>query len=470
MRTLVAMWALTLAFSVAGHLVSPSDDMNALFEESGLPGFSYGATKQGVVTRVGAMGVTNKDTEDLVTEDSAFLIGSVSKSFTALAVMQLVEAGLLELDAPIKTYLEPFENAPASQVTIRQLLSHTSGFSMLQGNAEQDDFSMDKDALADRVGRLVDLPLANPPGSKWEYSNANYQILGRLIEQVSEMDYASYIQTKILTPAGMNDSFVHADENDTRMVKGHQPWFGSKRPLAHNMTGLGSAPQGGIVSTGHDMALYLSIMMNGKDDILSAAGKAQMKQPANAVSPNYGFGWFIDSEKGLVFHSGANPGFEALATMMPAERNGVAVMVNAGSGTGFGDTDHFRHAASALLIDMDYESRKAGWLPKTTFFMVVLSPIFFAFAALWAYVKRGALALKTHSWFGRFSLWLPVLITSALSISIFALIPQVIGAPMSAIRYFQPDMWLGIMALCASAPVWAIFRLALAYRTRAQTS
>ncbi|MEL7189997.1 MAG: serine hydrolase domain-containing protein [Pseudomonadota bacterium] len=460
------MWHQTLAANPA----NTADSVEALFDNSGIPGASYGATSDGIVTKVGALGLIEIGAEARVTEDSAFLIGSVSKSFTALGVMQLVEAGDVALDAPISAYLKRFENAPASDVTIRQLLSHTSGFSMLQGNAEQDDFSMDKDALADRVGRLVDQQLANPPGSKWEYSNANYQILGRLIEAVSGSDYASYVENNILIPAGMENSYVHKAAIDARLVSGHQPWFGAKRALTQNMTGLGSAPQGGIVSSGHDMARYLSIMMNGKDDILSAAGKTQMMQPASIVSPRYGFGWFINPDKGLVYHSGANPGFEALATMVPAERKGVAVLVNAGSGTGFGDTDHFRHAASALLIDVDYENREAGALPKMTFLLVTSLPVLFLLASLWAYVKRAKLAEKTQSWFGHFSLWFPLLTTSVIAVLVFAFLPQVIGAPLSAIRYFQPDMWLGILGIALLGPAWAIWRLVLAYKTRPTSS
>ncbi len=211
-----------------------------------------------------------------------------------MAVMQLVEAGKIDLDAPVSNYLEAFSGRPAGAITIRQLLSHTSGFSTLQGNASHTDITGGPDELARRVDQLAEVEPAHEPGAKWEYSNTNYQILGRLVEVVGGQDYQSYVTENILEPIGMENSFVSDGEVHESMATGHRPWFGTKRPLPDNTTYRATAPQGGIVASARDLARYLLTMMNGQDDVLSADGKALMMRPASETSPGYGFGWFVD--------------------------------------------------------------------------------------------------------------------------------------------------------------------------------
>ena len=130
------------------------------------------------------------------------MIGSISKSFTALAVMQLVEAGKIDLDNEVSHYLDGFSDRPAGVITIRQLLSHTSGFSTLQGNASRPDATGQKDELARAVDQLAEVTPAYEPGQEWDYSNANYYILGRLIEVVSGQEYQAYVATNIWSRSG----------------------------------------------------------------------------------------------------------------------------------------------------------------------------------------------------------------------------------------------------------------------------
>ena len=111
---------------------------------------------------------------------------------------------------------------------------------------------------------------AHAAGERWEYSNTNYVILGRLVEVVSGQDYQDYVTSHILQPVGMAHSFVSDGEVHESMATGHRPWFGTKRPLSENATGRGIAPAGGIVASVSDLALYLEMMMNGEDDVVSA--------------------------------------------------------------------------------------------------------------------------------------------------------------------------------------------------------
>jgi CubicO group peptidase (beta-lactamase class C family) len=278
---------------------------------SGVPGLAYAVVADGVIMTVGARGVVRIGGDRAVTTDTAFLTGSISKSFTALAVMQLVEAGKIGLDTAVSRYLDGFSGQPARVITIRQLLSHTSGFSTLQGNASQTHATGEKDELARRIDLLAEVSPAYEAGQRWEYSNTNYEILGRLIEVVSRQEFQTYIASNILGPIGMEHSFVADGGIHDSMATGHRPWFGTKLPLTDNTTNRGTAPQGGIIASATDLARYMRTMMNGEDDVLSAKGKALMMLPAGDASPFYGFGWFVHSSNGSVWHSGTSPGFDA---------------------------------------------------------------------------------------------------------------------------------------------------------------
>ena len=137
MRQLLAVLALGLVSVVPGSAPDGSieDFIDREMPASGVPGLAYAVVADGEITSAGARGVVRIGGDTEVTPDTPFVTGSISKSFTALAVMQLVEAGKIDLDAEISQYLDGFSGRPAGAITIRQLLSHTSGFSTLQGNS-----------------------------------------------------------------------------------------------------------------------------------------------------------------------------------------------------------------------------------------------------------------------------------------------------------------------------------------------
>jgi len=428
---------------------------------SGVPGLAYAVVADGDIT-VGAYGVAKSGADRPITPDTAFVTGSISKSFTALAVMQLVEAGKVDLDADVSRYLDGFSGQPAGAVTVRQLLSHTSGFSTLQGNASRTDATGGKDELERRVDGLATVTPAYEPDERWEYSNSNYAILGRLIEVVSGQDYQTYVASNILEPVGMRDSFVADGEIHEEMATGHRPWFGTKRPLADTTTHRGTAPQGGIVASASDLALYMQMMMNGEDDVVSAEGKALMMRQAGAASPFYGLGWFIDSGDRTVWHSGSTPGFETLATMIPAEDKGVVVLVNGGSGIGFGETTQLRNGITARAIGLEDDSEGSRWAQKALFIALVLLPIVYLLSMIFAWRHRDDIRAKSGI-FGMFSLWFPLLTTLAAAWVILYLVPTLFGSPFGTIALFQPDLGVVLIATAVTGVLWAVFRLGVAY-------
>ena len=458
----------------AGPASADSSDgsIDAFIDEempaSGVPGLAYAVVDDGEISAAGARGVATMGEDRTVTPDTPFLTGSISKSFTALAVMQLVEAGTVDLDATIAQYLDAFAGRPAGAITIRQLLSHTSGFSTMQGNDVRADGGAGSGALAHRVDQIADIAPAHEPGRGWEYSNVNYQILGRLIEVVSGQEYQAFVTARILEPVGMENSFVSDGEVHDSMATGHTSWFTTKRALGQRATDRTTAPQGGIVASATDLARYLGMMMNGEDDVLSAEGKALMMRPASAESPSYGFGWVLEADGG-VWHTGASPGFESLAWMLPAEGKGAVVLVNAGSGVGFAETTELRTGIAARGLGVDYDGEGPRWSQKALLIGLVLLPIVYLLSMIWAWRHRAAIRAKSGVG-GLFSLWFPLVTTLAAAWVILVLVPGFFGAPLTTVRLFQPDVVLVLVATAVMGVLWAVFRLAVAYTARSRAA
>ncbi len=462
MLRLLIVLAIGLATPSAGAAVAQVeefivDEMSA----SGVPGLAHAVVADGEVTTIGTYGVTEKGGENVAAE-TPFQIGSISKGFTALAVMQLVEAGEVGLDTDISRYLDDFSGQMAGDITVRQLLSHTSGFSTLQGNTSHTDTRGGDDELALRVDGLAEAGSAHKPGEWWEYSNANYQILGRLVEVVSGQDYQTYVTDNILEPVGMEHSFVADGEVHEEMATGHTPWFGTKRPLDENTTDRGTAPQGGIIASAGDLALYMQMMMNGEDDVLSAEGKAQMMSPASEVSPYYGFGWYVDPETGAVWHSGLTPGFEALATMYPDTGDASVVLLNANGGLGFGETADLQNGVVALSLGRDFESGGSAWPRASLFGSLLLAAVLYLFAMVWAWRKRDEVRAKSGV-AGLFSLWFPLLTTGVAAWVLMWLTPRLFGTSLGSLGLFQPDLVVLLIASGLLGVLWAVFRLGVAY-------
>jgi CubicO group peptidase (beta-lactamase class C family) len=470
MMNVLALLALGLAVALRASVPSGSIDdfITSEMPASGTPGLAYAIVKDGGI-HSDSRGEMLIGSGRKVTSDTPFQLGSVSKSFTAMAVMQLVEADKVDLDAGISQYLEVFSGSPGHAITIRQMLSHTSGYSTLQGNQIYEDLTTGRDELARQVEQVAKWAPAYEPGTRWAYSNANYQILGVLIEALSGLDYASYIETRILKPIGMNDSFVADGENHDTMARGHRPWFGTKRPMKDSKTHRVYAPAGGVIASANDVARYLSIMMNGEDDVISATSKAAMLRPASDASPFYGFGWLIDAQKGTVYHSGESPGTETLAVLAPAKKKAVVVLVNAGGGIGFGETRQLRNGIAARALGLDYSGEGSRWQQKALFIALVLLPLVFLLSMIWAWLHRVELRAKSGA-FGLFSLWFPLFMTLGMAWIFFYLVPKLFGLSMGTLRFFWPDLGLTFVVSAATGVMWAVFRLGMAYSGKSVSS
>lgn len=194
-----------------------------------IPGLALAITHNNQVLRVKGYGMANNDRP--ITPQSQFLIASVSKSFTAVAVMQLVEAGQINLDSPVQTYLPEFTLANstiAAKITIRHLLNQVSGLSDLGFPELQ--LSQAK-TIRDRVTSFSQVCSIALPSAEFYYFNPNYEVLARVVEVVSQQSFSAYLQTHIFTPLQMSQTFnattsTEALQSATNLAQGHLMAFG----------------------------------------------------------------------------------------------------------------------------------------------------------------------------------------------------------------------------------------------------
>lgn len=461
-------WALGVLVFFAASLSAGvgNSQLDAFIETelpaSAAPGLAYARIDHGEVSARG-FGERVKGTAEDVTSDTPFPIGSVTKSFTALAIMQLLEAGKLSLEDPVSKHLPAFAGEPASKVTLRQLLNHTSGFSTIQGNSLHVDADVAQLGLIEYANILAHVAPLHAPGTIWQYSNLNYQILGAVIECASGQSYASYIEANIFKPLGMTHSAVVIGAVPPSTAIGHRPWFGSARAAAQSDRLAINAPTGGIVSSAQDMGRYLTMWLDGKDDIVKASTKALIVTPSGPASPTYGLGWSIDRAHKTIYHTGLVPGAEALASFSPSEAKGVVVMVNANSGLGFADNWYLINGVAARALGQIQEDDGSRFWPKMAYLSIVALPLLFVLFAIVSWRGRYSLRAKRHSKPGKLSLWFPLVAMVGLAWFLIALLPRVFGASIATLQLYQPDFALCLIITAIVAPAWAMLRLALAY-------
>jgi CubicO group peptidase (beta-lactamase class C family) len=274
-----------------------------------------------------------------------FVLGSTTKSITALAVMQLVEAGRIELDAPVQRYLPWFRVADpeaSARMTVRHLLNQTSGLPMVAGMINLANLDDDPGAAERQARALSSLVLHKRVGAGFEYSNLNYNLLGLVMGAASGESYSAYIRRHIFEPLDMKHSYASkAEAMRDNLAVGHRHWFGEPVPVRHLPLSAGSIASGQLISCPEDMAHYLIAHLNGGrykgQRILSEAGIAELhrgvaeQRVMGSLVASYGMGWFVNSVGGtrLVSHGGNVPDFASFIGLLPEQRRGLVLLFNA---------------------------------------------------------------------------------------------------------------------------------------------
>jgi len=258
------------------------------------------------------------------TPTTKFRIGSITKQFTAASILLLEERGKLKTDDPVKKYMP---DAPAAwdKVTIFHLLTHTSGIPSFTSFPDLPKRQLEAMTPQQLVDWFRDKPLEFEPGTKWNYSNSGYVLLGYLIEKISGQSYADFVQQNIFTPLGMKDSGY--DSNSAiieRRAAGYAPGKnGPENAGFVNMTVPLSA--GGLYSTTEDLLRWEQGLFGGK--LLSPASLAKMTTP---FKEDYAFGLGVSSQGGhkAITHDGGIQGFNTSMIYYPDEKLVIEVLAN----------------------------------------------------------------------------------------------------------------------------------------------
>lgn len=290
-----------------------------------------------------AIAIVNKDSllfEKEYGKDNSkgnYLIGSVGKSFTALAVMQLDEKGVVSIDRPVNSYLPWFilqNKTITDKVTIRHLLNQTSGFPKSAGFYTPQS-KVQSEVEADYQKYLQSITIDEEAiGETHVYCNLNYQILGQLIQKVSGKSYGEYVKQNIFIPAGMQTSFASYEESAKAGLKnGYQYLFGltMQRTLMYNNNGLGA---GDIASNANDMGKFLRVLLkNGVGATGTLIDSAHLKEMHTPFSNRYGMGFSIGDWNGLhsVRHTGLSKNYSSAINILPQENYGIVILTNINS-------------------------------------------------------------------------------------------------------------------------------------------
>jgi CubicO group peptidase (beta-lactamase class C family) len=439
----------------------------------GIPGAAIGIVRGKQIEYLQGYG-TAGDNGRPVTPQTPFYLASLSKAFTAAAVVQLAEARQLELDAPVQRYLPWFRVADAeasAQLTVRHLLAHISGFSEVEGYTRNLNASLADDALEKSFRAMRDAHLLAAPGARYEYSNTNYDLLGLLVAVVSGESYESYIQRNIFEPLAMKYAFTSpATARSQGMASSYYPYFGKVSVQDHSLPfGRGTTPSSGLVASAEDLTHWLIAHLNqGRyldARLVSPAGMALLHTAGVSITDEIGYamGWVTfpfsdllpaDASDGIapiaLTHSGRWLGYATQILLVPEREIGVVVLMNMSDGA------------------MDSALSNIGW--NVGLIALGLPPKEFPLQEDWLAQHARALLLFAVAFFGVSNLWLLRKQVKPAVVSAVCLVQITLAAYLFLIRIpeakstlplmlrFEPDLGQMSLVLVVLAG-WSVVRV-----------
>jgi cyclic peptide transporter len=312
-------------------------EVAALMEEGDIPGLSL------VILQAGKPTIRHYGYADLarkipVSRHTLFELGSCSKAFTALAVLDLAAKGKIALDDPVSKHIPWFYavRRPGGQrvpITLRQLLHHTSGIpwhtlsAIPAGNAP--------DQLRQTVQRINGVALEHAPGQRFEYATVNYDVLGLVIESATGTPYEDYVRQHVLLPLGLRNTTVGTPAAGGQKAQGYK--IGFFRPLPYQAPAFrGNNPAGYVLSNAEDVARWMQhqlyLIPSPFQPLIRQSHVRDASVAPTSHLAGYAAGWYASlAGNGELFHPGLNPNFSAYLALRPGQQLGVAVLANANS-------------------------------------------------------------------------------------------------------------------------------------------
>jgi len=361
----IAVGAASMAGSAsAADSVAADELMLRLMSKYDVPGVALALIKDGGVVLERGYGFRDLAASAPVTTATLFNIGSISKSFTALGVAQLVDHQQADLDAPVVRYIPDLRLSDpriADGMTLRQLLSHASGF--------PPDRQWPPQVPSTRGGvvdEFASMPISAPPRTRFQYCSRCVVLAAYALERITGQSWEAYTRTQIFEPLGMTRASFGAlaleQATDRAQPYRHDAIAGQiPIPWGRLQYLEPLAPAGGIDADIEDMARYALLQLGdgtlSGHQVVSAQMLAELHRPEMAVGTDWtpaavtenlhhALGWFTANVRGLhiVYHNGANPGFRAAIVLVPASKTGVVILTN-------GESDAFTSAATRGLIE-----------------------------------------------------------------------------------------------------------------------
>ena len=292
--------------------------------KAGAPAVQIAVSNGGQIIYSAAFGMSDRESATAATPRSVLQIGSITKQFAAAAILRLAERGALTLDDRIEKFVPEFKPPGGATITLRHLLSHTSG---VRGLSPPEYTPLTREQFI----KLIDgQPLEFTPGTKFSYSNSGYRLLGYAIESITGMPFADFVHSELALPLGLIDTGVCGTSN-LPLPDGYGLLQGTwKRIPAIHMSVPFAA--GALCSTASDLARWSHLLATGR--VMLPASYATMITPtrlANNTFEPYGLGLFLQKQLGrtAVWHTGGIPGFQSSLVYFPDDDIAVAVIVNA---------------------------------------------------------------------------------------------------------------------------------------------
>lgn len=364
----ILLQVVTLQVAFAQNKAEKIDQLMSLYSEYNQFNGTVLVAEQGKIIYKKGFGMANMEWNIPNQPDTKHRLGSVSKQFTAMLILQLMEEGKLKLDVPITTYLPDYPKANGDKITIHHLLTHTAGvpnytsFSNFMKENSRDHYSP-----ADFVKVFADKPLEFNPGEKFAYSNSGYFVLGYIIEKVTNKSYEQCLQERIFTPLKMNNSGY---DNSEVILKNRASGYEKNGDSYVNAGFLDmSIPYaaGSLYSTVEDLYLWDQALYT--DKLLSAKSRELLFAPhITTGGAHYGYGWGVfelpNSTKKLkiVEHSGGINGFNTIISRSLSDKNLIVLLNNTGSA----GLSTISKAIRAILYDKPYAMPKKS-LASTLF-------------------------------------------------------------------------------------------------------
>ncbi len=300
-----------------------------------LPALSIALVDDQTIVWARGFGYRNPKDKSPATADTVYRVGSVSKLFTDIGIMQLVERGVLDLDAPVSRYLPDFKpnNPSGKAITLRHLMAHRSG--LVREPPVGHYFDPTNPSLAQTVGSLNTTELIYPPETKIKYSNAAIATVGFVLEHTQKEPFAQYLKRAVLEPLGLKKSGFEADPGLAKDLANATMWTYYGRVFDAPTFPLGMAPAGSMYSTVTDLGRFLSVLFAAGQGpggpVLKRATLEQMWTPQFAKpgeKTGFGIGFLLSERAGqrCIGHNGAIYGFATELAALPDEKLGVAVV------------------------------------------------------------------------------------------------------------------------------------------------